>query len=156
MTVRKREYKNCDGQQIWDYDFWFNNERYRKAGFASKAEAQLAETKARELVYSGKRKLKPSTLSDLAEPFLESREGRVALNTSVNDKSRLNVILPYLGSKKITHITTTDIDAFISQRRKEGKAAQTINHAINLLSCIFNYAVSHGYAYENPIKQIQR
>jgi len=156
MTVRKREYKNRNNLQIWDYDFWFNNVRYRKAGFGSKAEAEIAEATAKKLVYSGKTVLRPSTLGELAKPFLDYRQGRVARTTYVCDEKRIQIMLPYFGNTKICHITTNDIDQFISKRLKQGRAAQTINHDINLLSSIFQFAITHGYAYENPIKLIER
>jgi len=156
MTIRRREYKDRSGQQIWDYDFWHNNQRFRKAGFSSKAEAEIAETRARHLVYSGKTVLHPSTFEELVKPFLAYRRGRVAHTTFGSDNRRIKIMLPYFGNRKIVHITNTDIDAFISHRLKKGKAHQTINHAINLLSSIFQFAISHGYAYENPAKQIKR
>jgi integrase len=156
MTIRKREYKNRQNLQIWDYDFWFNNVRYRKAGFGSKAEAEIAETRAKQLVYSGKRTLRPSIFADIVEPFLEYRRGRVSPKTQNNDRNRINTMLSSLGEKKLALITVADIEKFISQRCKEGKAARTVNLAINLLSSIFQYAVAHGYAYENPVKQIKR
>lgn len=156
MTVRKREYKNSQNLQVWDYDFWHNGQRYRKAGFGSKAEATIAETKAKQIVYSGKTILRPVVFSDLVEPFLEYRRNRVSARTQLNDKNRINTLLPHLGDKRLDHISVADIETFISHRKDEDKAPRTINLAINLLSSVFQYAVSHGYAYDNPVKRVKR
>ncbi len=47
MTVRRREYDAPTGRPAWSYDFCHRGVRHRKAGFETKAEAQLAEADAR-------------------------------------------------------------------------------------------------------------
>lgn len=156
MTVRKREYEDKRGQQIWDYDFWHNGQRHRKAGFASKAEAQIAETKAKQLVYSGRPVLRPSTFADLAMPFLEHRKGRVAQNTWLRDERRMPTMIAFFGAKKLYVITSADVNRYVDLRIKAGMSARTINLEVNLLSSMFQYAISERYAYENPLKQVKR
>lgn len=156
MTIRKREYKDRQNCQIWGYDFFFNEVRYRKAGFGSKAEAEIAETKAKQLIYGGKTTLRPAIFRDMVHPFLEYRRTRISPKTLNNDRNRITTILPYLGEKRIAHITVADIEKFVGHRSREGKSARTINLAINLLSSMFQYAVAMGYAYDNPVKQVKR
>ena len=156
MTVRKREYRDSQNIQIWDYDFWYNGKRFRKAGFGSKAEAEIAETRAKQLVYSGKTILRPSTFQDLVEPFWAHRECRVAPKTFENDQRRMPILVGHFGKKPIPHVTTGDVEHFIDCRRRDKKKATTINLDINLLSSIFQFAVAQGYAYENPVRSVKR
>ena len=48
MAVSKREYNDHNTRRpVWGYDFMFGCKRYRKAGYASQAEALRAEQDAR-------------------------------------------------------------------------------------------------------------
>ena len=157
MAVRKRtEYTTRDGRTPWYYDFWHRDRRYRKTGFATKAEAEIAETREKRLVYSGKTTLRPSTFAELIEPFFAFRQGRVAPGTLTRDRRRIPPMLGHFGDKRIALITGADIEQYVNRRLRDGMSPRTINLEINLLSSIFQCAAVNGYVHENPVRQVRR
>jgi len=154
--IRKREYKNSQGQQIWGYDFWYQGKRYRRAEYTTKAEADIAEHRAKQLVYSGKTVLRPTTVKELADAFLAHREGRVASNTFSREQNRLLIIVRALGNLKPSMVTKADIEKYLDDRIKAGRVARTINLETTLLRSLFAYAVENSYAHENPVIKVRK
>jgi len=157
MAIRKRtEYKDKHGRDVWYYDFWHNDQRHRKTGFATKCEAEIAESRAKKIVYSGKAVLRPSTFAELVDPFFEYRQGRVAANTISRDERRIPTMMKFFGAQRLSIISSAEIEKYVGQRGKAGMSPRTINLEINLLSSIFQFAISQGFAYENPVKGVRR
>ena len=81
MSVYRRNYARENGAQksgfdVWAYDFSFRRVRCRQAGFATRAEALLAESVARErLVMHGKLPTPPKEIrfSNLCQQFIANR-----------------------------------------------------------------------------------
>jgi len=156
VAVRKREYRNRRGQQVWDYDFWHDGIRYRKAGFLTKAEAEIAEANAKRQVYNGGTRIVPSKFEDAVDEFLRYRGNRRAASTVDRDRRRLGILCRRFGQKRISMIASADIDRYVDDRVAQGKSPQTINHEVNLLSCFFKFAISRKYAHVNPAKCVER
>lgn len=155
MTVRKREYKDRHGQQIWDYDFFYNGIRYRKAGFTTKAEAEIAETKAKRDVHTGRKKPRQGSFASVVELFFQYREGKKADSTIRTEKRRSKILLKHFGHALIGAIGTEDIDAYVAGRLRGGKAHRSINLELSLLSSLFKFAISRRYAGHNPVKDVE-
>lgn len=152
--VRKREYET-DGQQIWGYDFFVRGVRYRKAGFPTKAEAEIAELNARQQALKRKHPPKPSSFAGVVELFLEHRAGRRAEQTVDREKRRAKTLLKYFKQQKILSITQATIEAYVKTRLKEKRKPRTINLELSFLSSLFKFAEAHGYVYENPAKGVE-
>jgi len=155
MAVRKREYNDEYGRPVWGYDFSYRRERYRNAGYATKEEALIAEAGARQKAMAGQKRIQPTSLAAIIKEFIELREGIKAPNTTDREKRRARVILKYFPDKILSQITRTDIERHIKTRIKEEKAPRTINLELTFLSSLFKYAISHGYAFDNPVKGVE-
>jgi len=145
------------GRPIWGYDFQYRRQRYRDAGYSTKAEAVIAEQKAREEIMQG-RPLVPArtcTLPDLSTSFFECRAREKAFNTADKEKRRFPAISAFLGARKIQSYTDADIHAFVQHRLKQGVCNRTINLDLSLLRNLFDYAIMQGYAVRNPADMIK-
>lgn len=156
MTVRKRDYKDKHEQQIWGYDFFYEGIRYRKAGFTTKAEAEIAETRAKDKAYKGIAIIRTGAFNSLMESFINSRESTKAESTVNNDRGRLNYLSKHFGEMKTALITPSNIEVYRDLRHKEGKKPRTINLELNLLSSFFEYAIRHHFASDNPAREVEK
>ncbi len=155
MAVRTREYNDDYGKAVWGYDFSFRRERYREAGYATREEALFAEADARKKARSGQKRIKLSSLETIITEFIDNRNGIKAPNTIDRERRRARVILKYFPDKILSRITNADIEKHIQARLKEGKAPRTINLELTFLSSLFKYAISHSYAFDNPVTKVE-
>lgn len=83
------------------------------------------------------------TFEALAKNFLEHRRTRTNVKdtTLFHYKHNINTMLPFLGSKSLSKITTKDVDAYITALRNEGKKERTIKGYVRNMATIFNYAI---------------
>jgi integrase len=65
-------------------------------------------------------------------------------------------LLPFFGSQLLTEITVDDIDCFIAEKRRDGKAPKSILNYVGLLGAIFAYAVKRGWCDTNPVALIDK
>jgi len=155
MAVRKREYNDEYGKAVWGYDFSYRRERYRGAGHATKDEALIAEAQQRKDAVAGQKRIKLTALDAIINEFLNNRKGIKAPNTIDRERRRARVILKYFPDKILSRITNADIEKHIQTRLNEEKAPRTINLELTFLGSLFKYAISHGYAFDNPVKEVE-
>ena len=157
--VHKREYNNrVTRRPIWGYDFTWNCTRHRKAGYASQAEALRAEQDAREKVNGGHRirPVKGVTFKELFEEFIaEFRKNQTPRNTQREEMRGRGLILAF-GDKYAHRLVPADIERYVNQRVKAGKAPTTINREIALLRKTFQFGLhrDRGYVITNPAKEV--
>lgn len=97
---------------------------------------------------------KLATIKDLAEDYMERHGCRKRPRSLKEDQILLkNIILPYLGDKKVEHVSRRDIETI--HLRLEGTPYQA-NRFLALLSKMFSLAVVWGWREENPVKGIER
>ena len=96
MSVYKREYlHNGTRKPAWVYSFVCAKVRYRKAGFATKSDAELAEAEAkRKVMLEGKRRRPgPSlTLEQLAKHCFDLRDATKARRTVYTERKRMRTL----------------------------------------------------------------
>lgn len=99
-------------------------------------------------------KVAPS-VADLADQYLTSHAiPKKRPNSVKNDEAALRrLILPKLGSKKVTEITGRDIQQLHAKLRMTPYLA---NRALALLSTMFELSVRWGYRPNNPAKGIAK
>lgn len=125
-----------------------------KAGFIKPPEqADLAEFLVRGEVVS------PPTVEAPAESFasvkrlyLEYAAPRRAATSLATERIHLRHFERFLGRRAdspITDVTTADVERFMSQRRRR-VTGTTVNKELQTLRQLFDYAVKHGYARQNP------
>lgn len=96
-----------------------------------------------------------STMKQLAADYLEQHAIPQKRARSVeNDRSMLDrIILPRLGSKKVSAVQSRDIQALHVAMKDTPYQA---NRVIALLSKMFSLAVRWGWRSDNPVKGIER
>lgn len=83
------------------------------------------------------------TFEALTKSFLEHRRTRTNMKetTLFHYKHNINTMLPFIGSKSLSKITTKDVDAYIMALRNAGKKELTIKSYVRIMATIFNYAI---------------
>ena len=64
-------------------------------------------------------------------------------------------ILPFLGNKSLSSVTTQDIKELYAKIKREGYAPKTISSIHKFLSNLFQSAVENGDLEENPVKAMK-
>lgn len=122
-----------------------------------------AETWAREVEaalargeYNDTRQASGTPLRDLIKRYKDEVTPRK--KGAKQEAVRLNKWLKHeLADRMLTLIQPSDFAGYISVRRKEGKAEQTIKSEIIAISNVFKVAAADwGYNIENPIKRISK
>jgi integrase len=168
MPVRKRPCerckKPCKHGGTWWYDFHIRGERYRKAipEARTKAQAELAEVKAKEAVFAGRygSDLSNITLREFVEKvYLPwARDNKRSWK---NDESRAKPILAYFKNKKMREINRFNVEQYRKARRATSngrggtRAPASVDHEIRLLSRIFSLAVERDEVEVNPCKGVK-
>ena len=92
--------------------------------------------------------------NEIADDYFEY----ISIHTKdfTNTKSRYNLhIKDYLGYKEISKITPSDLEK-IQKEKIQKLAPKTVNHLIQVIGTIFNFAIDRGkYKGTNPTKKVK-
>lgn len=153
MSIQKKnnKYYACvyagylNGKRIYEWS----------EGFEDKKLARLEEAKLIEMIISkGGISKKKNSFSEVAETWLDMREKTVAYSTYRGNKSYYEMyIRDYFKGKHIKKIEPLEIQQFMLSL-EVGPA--TINKTMNILSLIFDFAVTMKMVYHNPCKGIKK
>ncbi|HPG00222.1 MAG TPA: tyrosine-type recombinase/integrase [Kiritimatiellia bacterium] len=162
MSVYKRDYKNEhdgdeNGEKRWAYAFSYNKVRYRKAGFLTRREAELAEQKARSEVIVNGHRLIPSgrcTFEEIRDSYLESRTAVVVEKTIDSERREFVRFIRFFGRKRLDEIIEGDVIAYRTMRKKDGLQEHSVNMELTTIRNIFRFAVANGYAVRNPAEAV--
>ena len=94
-------------------------------------------------------------LKTFAQRFLETLNCGDTTKRSYEIYLKLHII-PYLGSKRIIDINSSDINNFRNKKIGEGCSNKNINNFINLLNRIFEYAIDQNLIDKNPCRDIEK
>jgi integrase len=144
-------YRRKDGTLTYSYKFRWRKQTYRGyIGPVSKKTALDEETKAKGQVAEGR--YAPTAASEVPrlEPFVRTwfihwyQTGH-RLRSTKTTEARLRLhLLPYLGSYRLTALTTGVIDDYRTARYQEGAHRRTINGELTTLSLVLRKAREHG------------
>ncbi|MDO5440752.1 MAG: tyrosine-type recombinase/integrase [Erysipelotrichaceae bacterium] len=121
----------------------------------SKKEAKKFELEFRDSLKGQKKIAKFNEVFELRNAELE-RNGRSpsTLNTYKHLMSRY--IMPYFVNKDIGKYKTHDVELFIQAAQEKGISNYSINHCLELIRAVFNYAKKKGFmAAVNPVENIE-
>lgn len=63
---------------------------------------------------------------------------------------------PYFGRMQLDSIETTDVDAYVTKKRRDGRSAASVNRHLNVLRRICRLAVRAGKMRTNPVLAVER
>ena len=126
-------------------------------------DARRAEEALRERLVDVKRdkltKARPLRFEDFArvaiEGYLDAKGRRHTTRTgylAVLDQH----LGPYFGRMQLDSIETTDVDAYVTKKRRDGLSAASVNRHLNVLRRICRLAVRAGKMRTNPVLAVER
>ena len=151
MTVRKD-----DKRGTWTVVVYHNGKHYWRRGFRTKREATKAELEIKAGLQIPKKRIK---LDELENEFLAHHKLHYSLTTVKTNESRHNThIKPHLGNKYIDNINVKDIQSLVNTLKmsKKGYKNSYINHIIECISKLYNYAIDMEYIDYNPTKKVRK
>ena len=98
------------------------------------------------------------TFRQAVDEYLVDSAGRKKSSTLDVDRLRFNTMLreaPW-SRKPLADISKQDLNRWISDRERRGRAASTINRERDLISGLFSWAVSLEYVDSNPARKVKR
>jgi integrase len=73
-----------------------------------------------------------------------------------DDQYRLNKAARFFGkSTYLDKLSSLDIEKFKAARLQDGVTPSTINTYLKVLKCMFNVAITWGYAQANPVRKVR-
>jgi len=72
------------------------------------------------------------------------------------EMSRIRCIHRAFGDQCIDQVTASDVDAFLSELRREGLSPASVNRYRSRLSSMMNRAIAWGYREDNPVRLVVR
>lgn len=148
--------KYDDKRKTWYVIVYHQGKQYWKRGLESRTLAKKAELEIKLSLENPKRRIK---FDELANEFLAHQKTVYSLSTVKTNESRYTThIKPYLGKKYIDKITPKDIQSLVSilKLSNQGYSNTYINHIIETVSKIYNYAIDMEYCDKNPAKKIKK
>lgn len=163
MSAYRRNYDRerdagSPGDEVWSFDFSYRRIRCRGSGFATKAEAILAESKARErLVAQGRMPIPrtDSTFAKVCQQFIASRKLTRAPKTVQSEVYKARQVEKFFGSMIVSRILPFDITQYRDKRLREGVANRTANLELIFIRCVLDHAIEQGNADNNPARGIK-
>lgn len=90
-----------------------------------------------------------------AQRFMKSLKCKKATKRGYEIYLRLH-ILPVFGNRRITDISSSDIEVFKKDKLREGQSNKSVNNFIVFLFSIFEQAVNQDLIRKNPCRNIEK
>jgi integrase len=163
----KKKYKKRDGVSlrggVYWYEFMIDRQRYRKPipEAKTRTEAKNALAAARTAVLNGTYEL--SVGSETFREFAEQVYLPWAKENKRSDESyKVVVLVEHFGSKKMSKITTSMIEKYVSMRKKgitrlkHERSAASVNRELAVLSSIYSLAIREKFTWINPTAGVKK
>lgn len=149
------------GKKVWRFDYTDQNKKRQThtigdLDFVGLDEARKERLRLRELLFRGKslKYSEDNLLKDVFQSWYEVwHVGKSKSHTKRARESMAKHILPKLGNRDITSITTRDIVIQLERIDKLG-AREILNKTKSALNLCFAYAVGKGLCKQNPVALI--
>jgi integrase len=157
-----------NGGETWYGKWWVNGGQVmRRLGPVRAPRARdgltrsQAEAVLRRAIEASRANTQKSERLDLAEAgrrYLANREAIGLKPGTLSDyESYLRVhLLPFFGPRPFDEIRPDDVEAFIADKRQEGRAVKSILNYVGLLNTLFAHGVKRGWCTSNPVRSIDK
>jgi integrase len=92
------------------------------------------------------------TFEGLAKPYLEYAKANK--KSWQRDRTSLNSLLPFFGSKRLKNISPFMVEKYKQQRRGKVSAA-SVNRELACMKHMFNLAIKWGKVSKNPVREVK-
>ena len=125
----------------------------------TKGEAKTFEAKKKVELAEGKpeaaHRVAPTFLVFCAETYVPHAKTYLRASTWDVRKYQVATLCEHFGTKKLTELTTDDVEQYAAKRKAAGNQATTINGELRRFGTILRYARSKGYPCASPtIKEL--
>lgn len=148
--------KKDNKRGTWTVVVYHGGKHYWRRGFRTKRDAIKAELEIKAGLQTSKKHMK---LDELEIEFLAHQKLHFSMTTVKTNESRYNMhIKPYLGEKYIDKITAKDIQSIANMLKMSKRKYKNsyINHIIEGISKLYNYAIDMEYIDYNPAKRVKK
>ncbi len=144
--------------QNWFIDYRVNGRRKREKIGTSKKLAETVLKKRKVQIAEGKflniDRVERLRFKDFAPTYLETHAKPNKRSWQTTDAKYLKNLVPYLGERYLHEITPELVERYKAQR-KESVSVASVNRELALLKCMFNKAITWGYAKDNPVRRVK-
>jgi integrase len=91
----------------------------------------------------------------LTDPRLELHGARKSYREACECIQRVH-IRPHLGERKITDVSTADVEELGRTLLKDGLAPKTVRNVLGFLHGVFEYSIDRGWLRENPARRAEK
>jgi integrase len=154
--------KYSSGKKRWCieyYDSMGTRKRTIAKGAQTREEAVIALQTAvkREFnrVHGIKERKGPMYFEELADLYLEDY-AKVNKKSWKTDAGYLKTMKEFLRGRDIDSITMQDVERYKAHRLSDGVKLTTVNKCLQIMSKLFNCAISWGYLKHNPVKGVKK
>ena len=137
------------------YDFVHKGQRY--TGYIGKVSRTTAkEEEHRKMTEVIEQRLNPAKarksprFDTFAEEYLEWGRTNKKPLTVLRNRKAIDVLLPFLGTKKLNEITPWHIEQYKQARKEAGRSALTVNYELLLLRSVLRKAREWGKLSDTP------
>lgn len=158
VHTRKRNSKKSESGYVYEYYFWFENERYSESGFKNEKNAKAAGRNMLKRLEIGKETEKkyrcPLTFSEVAKEYVEVGMSKKSTNTKSTYKTQYSKVDKYIGKKKIYTIDYKTLQPMFNMFGKTQKE-ETVRVLRAALKAVFDYAMKVDYIDKNPVLLVE-
>ena len=154
VHTRKRNSKKSESGYVYEYYFWFENERYSESGFKNEKNAKAAGRNMLKRLEIGKETEKkyrcPLTFSEVAKEYVEVGMSKKATNTKMTYQAQYNKVDKYIGKKKLYTIDYKTLQPIFNNLGMSHKE-ESMRVLKAALKAVFDYAIKVDYIDKNPV-----
>ena len=145
-------------RENWFIDYYVNGRRKRERIGTSKKVAETVLKKRKVQIAEGKflniDRAERVKFKDFAPIYLETQAKPNKRSWKTTDEKYLKNLVPYFGEKYLHEITSEMLERY-KAHRKETVSVASVNRELALVKCMFNKAITWGYANGNPVRGVK-
>jgi integrase len=94
-------------------------------------------------------------IADSLRERLELRGRRKSYRENCEYMQRLH-ISPYIGSRKVTDVSTDDVEALTRKLLKKGLSVKSVRNVLGFLHGVFEHGIDRRWVRENPVRRAEK
>jgi integrase len=138
----------------WGYRFSQAGSTYKSFAYRTKAEATQAEAERRTELKNNPLPPKNSLAAVCSAYLIDSAPKRSEHRIDALRWNFAGLILPHFGEQTlVTTVKPGDVESFILAQKRRGVGNKTVWNLVVDIRALFNWAIKHNLARENPVNK---